>query len=78
MPLSISEESYQTTRVLYMIAKISTDVVKALRSRELVERLKAEGSDPVGNSPDQFTAFLREETARWSRVIKIADIRGLQ
>ena len=61
-----------------VIARISADVVKVLHSAELVERLKAEGSDPVGNSPEQFIAFLREETAKWSRVIKIADIHGLQ
>jgi tripartite-type tricarboxylate transporter receptor subunit TctC len=61
-----------------VIARINADVVKALHSPELVERLEAEGSDPVGSSPEQFTAFLRDEVARWSRVIQRADIRGLQ
>jgi tripartite-type tricarboxylate transporter receptor subunit TctC len=60
-----------------VIARINADVVKVLHSPELVERLKAEGSDPVGNSPEQFTAFLREETAKWSKVIKFAGIEGL-
>jgi tripartite-type tricarboxylate transporter receptor subunit TctC len=40
--------------------------------------LKTEGADPVGNSPEQFAAFLREETAKWSKVIKFAKIEGLQ
>jgi tripartite-type tricarboxylate transporter receptor subunit TctC len=61
-----------------VIARINADVVKVLHSPELVERLKAEGSDPVGNSPEQFTAFLREETAKWSKVIKFAGIEGLE
>jgi tripartite-type tricarboxylate transporter receptor subunit TctC len=61
-----------------VIARISADVLKVIRSPELIERLKVEGSDPVGNSPQQFAAFLREETARWSKVIKFAKIGRLQ
>jgi len=61
-----------------VIARISADVLKVIRSPELIERLKVEGSDPVGNSPEQFAAFLREETARWSEVIKFAKIGRLQ
>ncbi len=61
-----------------LIARINTDVLKVIRSPEFVERLKGEGADPVGNSPEQFTAFLREETAKWSKVIKFANIKGLE
>jgi tripartite-type tricarboxylate transporter receptor subunit TctC len=28
------------------------------------------GADPVGNSPDAFSAFIRKEIAAWSRVIR--------
>ena len=61
-----------------VIRKINADVLKVIRSPELVERLTAEGSDPVGDSPEQFAAFLREETAKWNKVIKFANIKGLQ
>jgi tripartite-type tricarboxylate transporter receptor subunit TctC len=61
-----------------VIARIHTDVLKVMRSPEFAERLKAEGSDPIGNSPVQFAAFLREESTRWSEVIKFAGITGLQ
>ena len=61
-----------------VIARINADVVKIIRSPAMLERLKAEGSDPVGNSPEQFAAFLHEETARWSKVIRFAGIEGLQ
>jgi tripartite-type tricarboxylate transporter receptor subunit TctC len=61
-----------------VIGKINADVVKVVHSAELVERLKAEGSDPVGSTPAEFAAFLREEIARWSKVIKFAGIKGIQ
>jgi tripartite-type tricarboxylate transporter receptor subunit TctC len=61
-----------------VIAKISADAQKVLHTPGLVERLKAEGSDPVGNSPEQFAAFLRDESATWKKVIQFAGIQALQ
>jgi tripartite-type tricarboxylate transporter receptor subunit TctC len=61
-----------------VIRRINADVLKVIRSREFVEQLKAEGSDPVGDSPEQFAAFLREETAKWNKVIEFAKLKGLQ
>lgn len=60
-----------------IVAKINADVLKVIRSPELAARLKAEGSDPVGNSPAEYATFLREEIAKWSKVIKQAGIKGL-
>ena len=61
-----------------VIARLNADVLKVVRSPELAERQKAEGSDPVGNSPAQYAAFLRDEIAKWAKVIKQAGIKGLQ
>ena len=61
-----------------VIAKINADVVKVIRSPELAEKLKNEGSDPVGASVEEYTAFLRDEIAKWGKVIKFANIKGLQ
>jgi tripartite-type tricarboxylate transporter receptor subunit TctC len=60
-----------------VIDKINTDVLKVVRSPELIEKLKAEGSDPVGSSVEQYSSFLREEIAKWNKVIKLANITGL-
>ena len=60
-----------------VIDKINADVLKVIRSPELVEKLKAEGSDPVGSSVDQYAGFLQEEIAKWNKVIKFAHIKGL-
>jgi tripartite-type tricarboxylate transporter receptor subunit TctC len=39
------------------------------------ERLKAEGSDPVGNTPEEYAAFLRDEILKWRRVIQFAGVK---
>ena len=58
-----------------VIMKINADVLKIVSSPELRERLKADGSDPVGNSPEQFATFLRDEIAKWAKVIKFANVK---
>ncbi|MDB5809217.1 MAG: transporter substrate-binding protein [Betaproteobacteria bacterium] len=58
-----------------IIMKINADVLKIVGSPELRERLKADGSDAVGNSPEQYAAFLRAEIAKWAKVIKFANVK---
>ena len=50
----------------------------AQRADPLCERLKADGSDPVGSTPAEFAAFLHDEIAKWAKVIKFANVKGLQ
>ena len=59
-----------------VIAKINADVIKIVNAPELRERLKAEGSDPVGTTPEQYAAFLRDEVAKWAKVIKFAGVKS--
>lgn len=58
-----------------IITRINSDAVRIVNSPELKERLKAEGSDPVGNTPEEYAAFLRDEVAKWAKVIKFAGVR---
>jgi len=60
-----------------IVAKINADALKVIRSPELIEKLKAEGSDPVGSSVSDYARFLREETEKWAKVIRFAHITGL-
>jgi tripartite-type tricarboxylate transporter receptor subunit TctC len=57
-------------------AKLHADVVKALNAREMKERLASMGIEPLGTTPAQFAAFLREELAKWGKVIKAAGIKA--
>jgi tripartite-type tricarboxylate transporter receptor subunit TctC len=60
-----------------VIDRINADVLKVVRSAELVEKLKAEGSDPVGSSVDRYARFLRDEIVKWNKVIRFANITGI-
>jgi tripartite-type tricarboxylate transporter receptor subunit TctC len=50
-------------------------LVAALDDAETRRALLDQGGTPVGNTPDEFAAFLRAETAKWGDVIRAAQIR---
>jgi tripartite-type tricarboxylate transporter receptor subunit TctC len=50
--------------------------VKALKQKEVLERLSAEGAEPVGNTPQEFAEFMRAETAKWGRVVRISGMKA--
>jgi tripartite-type tricarboxylate transporter receptor subunit TctC len=57
-------------------AKLHADVVRALRSEDIKQRWSSENTEPVGNTPDEFSAFLKSETAKFSGVINRIGIKA--
>lgn len=44
--------------------------VAAVKSPEVMQRIRAGGAEPSGNTPAEFSAFLRSETTKWADVAK--------
>lgn len=59
-----------------IIARLNAELTKAMSLPEIAEKLIAQGTDPVGTSPEAFGAFIKAETDKWARVIKSANIRA--
>jgi tripartite-type tricarboxylate transporter receptor subunit TctC len=53
-----------------LIARINADIVKALMTPELKEKLFVVGAEAVGSSPNRLARFLQSETARWDKVLR--------
>lgn len=58
-----------------IVARLNAEIVRIVRSPELKARLVTEGADAGGNSPAEFAALIRAETARWGRVVRENQIR---
>ncbi len=56
--------------------RIHREVVVILKSSDLQKRMAADGSDPVGNTPAEFAAHVKAESARWSEVIRKSNIKA--
>jgi len=59
-----------------IVDRLNDTVVKALNSPDVRSRLRDLGANGVGNTPEQYTAFIREEIDKWGKVIKAAGIKG--
>ena len=58
-----------------IVAKVSRDVAQALANRDVQEKLHAQGATPFVSTPQQFATLMREERARYAKVIEAANIR---
>jgi tripartite-type tricarboxylate transporter receptor subunit TctC len=57
-----------------IIEKLNTDVIKILRQSDTRERLANDGAEPAGTSVKEFEDFIRNEIAKWGKVIRAAKI----
>lgn len=52
-----------------IVARLNESFVKILKSPDVRELMLSQGAEPVGDTPEQFSAFVQAEIKRWARVI---------
>jgi tripartite-type tricarboxylate transporter receptor subunit TctC len=57
-----------------IVDKLAAAIAEAVKSPETAQRFGAEGSTPVGSTPDQFNAHIRSEIAKWRKLVKEAGL----
>jgi tripartite-type tricarboxylate transporter receptor subunit TctC len=55
--------------------RVQRELVKALATPDVKEKLRAQGIDPVGGGPEDLLAHQKQETAKWGKVIKEQGIK---
>jgi len=58
------------------VRRLNAELVKVLNMPEIRESLAKQGADAAGGSPEQFAAFMREESTRWAEVVRQAGIKA--
>jgi len=58
-----------------IIERLSGAIAKAVKSQDLIDLYSSQGADAVGNTPAEFTTFVRSEQAKWSRIIKAVGVK---
>ena len=58
-----------------VVEKLGAAVGRAAKDPQVREALKKQGADPVGNTPAEFNAYLKDEYARWSEVVRVSGAR---
>jgi tripartite-type tricarboxylate transporter receptor subunit TctC len=58
-----------------IVQRLNEEIARSLEEPEIRKRFAAAGMEPLGGSPAQFDAFLREEMAKWAKVIRAANVK---
>jgi tripartite-type tricarboxylate transporter receptor subunit TctC len=58
-----------------VLQKISADIAAVVKGAEFQQRAAQLGLEPVGSSPEQYSAQIRQEIDKWAGVIKTAGIK---
>ncbi len=53
-----------------LVNRISADIARNVKSSDLTERMKQQGMEPIGSTPEQFDALIRAEIEKWAKVVK--------
>jgi tripartite-type tricarboxylate transporter receptor subunit TctC len=53
-----------------VVDKLSAEIVRILHLPDIVERLAGQGAEAIGDTPEQFAGHIRQETAKWAKVVK--------
>jgi tripartite-type tricarboxylate transporter receptor subunit TctC len=58
-----------------VVARINNDVTQVLKMPDVVSRLEEFGAEDGGGTPQRFDAFMRDERAKWARLIQARGIK---
>jgi tripartite-type tricarboxylate transporter receptor subunit TctC len=59
-----------------IVNQLGNATARAARSPETRQRLIEQGAEPVGNSPEAFAKFLREEVAKYAEIVRISGAKA--
>jgi tripartite-type tricarboxylate transporter receptor subunit TctC len=53
-----------------IVSRLNSEIVRALESRDMIDRLVAQGHEPHPSTPDQMRDYTKSELAKWGRILK--------
>ncbi len=59
-----------------LVTRLNVEVGKVLASAEVRGRFVSEGIEPIGGTPEQFGAFIRDEIVKYAKVVKAANLKA--
>jgi tripartite-type tricarboxylate transporter receptor subunit TctC len=57
------------------VDRLNRELVRAIKMPDAVEKVAAQGNFVIGDTPEQFAAYIRADFEKWGRVVKEAHIK---
>jgi tripartite-type tricarboxylate transporter receptor subunit TctC len=61
-----------------IVDKVAGEIGRAVKDPQFATRLKAAGAEPLGNTPDEFTALIKADTATWADAVAVTGLNKPQ
>ena len=58
-----------------IVDRLNRELVRAIKMPDVVEKVAAQGNFVIGDTPDQFAAYIKADSEKWARVVKEAKIK---
>lgn len=59
-----------------IVTKLNREIVEILKDKETGEELVRQGAIPVGDTPEHFAKYIKDEIAKWGAIVKSANIKA--
>jgi tripartite-type tricarboxylate transporter receptor subunit TctC len=59
-----------------IVKRLAEEAAKAAKSPKVLERFAADDAEAVGSTPAEYAAYIKKEQARWSKVVRAANIKA--
>ena len=59
-----------------MAARLHTEAKKTVQLPDVRKQLAGQGATTIGNTPEQFAAYIKTESAKWARVLVAFGVRA--
>ena len=59
-----------------IVRRLNAEVMRIMQLPEITRRMAVEGERHTANTPEQFAAFVRDETTKWAKVVKDAGLKA--
>jgi len=58
-----------------LVKRVNAELGQILKQKAIVEQLAAEGTIPVPDTPEEFSAYIRSELVKWAAIVRMANIK---
>lgn len=59
-----------------IVTRLNREIVDILKLTDVAEKLNQQGALPVGDTPEQFASYIKDEIAKWGAVVRSANIKA--
>jgi tripartite-type tricarboxylate transporter receptor subunit TctC len=59
-----------------IVTRLNREIVDILKLPDVAEKLNQQGALPVGDTPEQFASYIKDEIVKWGAVVRSANIKA--